>query len=164
MTIQYSHLLGLAFNHGVQDCYTLCQRFYGDNYGIVLPDIVRPDEWWAHGMNLYQDHFFENGFRSMDDMPLRELRVGDGFIMAIGSAVPCHAAIYVGEGNILHHFYGRFSNVEPYKGIWRNSTTATLRHRDVPPPEMNAAKVDIMELLPPAKRKQLQDALAARQV
>lgn len=51
--------------------------------------------------------------------------------MAIKTEKPCHAAIYIGDGMILHHFYGKKSVIELYKGLWFNTTVAVYRRPDV---------------------------------
>ena len=121
---------GREFEHGQQDCYSLVRDFYRSEYGLELNDYARPDNWWNSGLNLYMDNFSKEGFQLLDVLP-REWERGDLFLMAIGSAVACHAAIYLGDGKILHHFVGRRSNIEPYRGLWRNQTVAVIRHPEV---------------------------------
>ena len=127
---EISLFLGREFKHGVVDCYALIKDFYQVAFGISLSNYARPDDWWHSGLNLYADNVLKEGFKLMD-MPLRDLQYGDFILMAIKSTVPCHAAIYIGDGKILHHFYGRQSNIELLKGIWHNSITGIYRHKDV---------------------------------
>jgi cell wall-associated NlpC family hydrolase len=169
MTITYDNLLGLEFKHGSQDCYSLVRAFYKQNYNLDFPDIARPDDWWDHGLNLYMDHFKEIGFDAVNVRP-QDLRIADGFLMAVyrGSArlsssenkgkVANHSAVYIGDGKILHHMYGRLSSVENYTGMWFNTTVAVLRHKDVPIVKPVFEKIDLMTLLPPNKRAKLEAA------
>lgn len=158
MILTYEHLLGRGFEHGKQDCYSLVRDFYQDNFGLTLTDYARPDDWWWSGLNLYADNFHTEGFRVVDDHP-RDYRPADLFLIAVKSEVPNHAAIHLGDGRILHHFYGRFSEVIPYKGIWRNNTTAVIRHKDVPDLRKALHQVDLREFLPAHKRRLIDDAL-----
>lgn len=128
--LHYEHLKGMQFKHGVQDCYTILRMFYQDNFGISLSDYAREDGWWDKGQNLYIDNFRREGFHLIDS-PRWELQPADVVLMAMRSPVANHCGIYTGNGNILHHFYGRLSNEELYKGMWYNSTVAMLRHKDV---------------------------------
>jgi len=57
-----------------------------------------------------------------------ELKVGDCFLMQVASPVPNHAAIYLGDGLILHHLQGRLSSRDVYGGYWQKVTTHILRH------------------------------------
>lgn len=158
MTLKTEHLIGIPFEHGKDDCYEMLRRFYKDNYGIELRDYARPDNWWEVGLNLYSDNYAAEGFQVVD-VGLREVRVGDVFLMAVRSSVANHCAIYVGDGLILHHFFGRRSCIEHYKGLWRNTTTAIIRHRAVVARPDEEKTVDLMTLLPANKRKIAQEAL-----
>ena len=76
------------------------------------------------------------------DQPQR----GDLIIMAIGrTAHPNHAGIYLGDDTslpsedlnvfgagpfLLHHLYGRPSEVMVYGGPWLDRTRLILRHKD----------------------------------
>lgn len=144
MRLRYEHLEGLEFKHGKRDCYELVRDFYRENFRLNLRNYARPDNWWDHGMNLYMDNYRKEGFRLVDCAP-HDIRVGDVILMAIHSQVPNHAAIYVGNGKILHHAIGRRSECELYKGLWFNTTVAVIRHPEVNfQPEYTTAT--IMEL------------------
>lgn len=130
MDLKYRHLEGLHFEHGVQDCYEIQRMFWRDNFGVELPNYARPDKWWDHGSDLYMEHFSECGFKSIDVLP-HEYQPADVFLIAVQAPVANHSAIYLGGELILHHFIGRFSNVERYKGFWRNRTLAVLRHQSL---------------------------------
>lgn len=129
----FRQYVGIDFNHGSTDCYGLIRRVYSEVFGIILTDYARPDDWWNHSdeYNLYMDNYESEGFRIVDSDLIRNWEVGDIILMAIQSTVPCHAGIYIGEGKILHHFYGRKSSIENYCRIWKNTTTGVIRHKDL---------------------------------
>lgn len=127
---EISLFLGREFKHGTVDCYALIRDFYQVTFNISLTNYARPDEWWYSGLSLYEDNILSEGFE-LKDISLRDLQYGDLLLMAIKSKVPCHAAIYLGNGKILHHFYNRQSNIENLKGIWHNSITGIYRHKKV---------------------------------
>ena len=96
-----------------------------------MKDYARPAEWWNHDeYNLYMDNFEKEGFM-LSELSINDWEIGDLILMAIQSTVPCHAAIYLGNGKILHHFYGRKSSIENYCRLWKNTTVAVLRHREL---------------------------------
>lgn len=131
MNLKYDHLVGLHFNHGTRDCYEICRDFFRDNEIVDLPPHARPDGWWEQdGMNLYMDFYADYGFELFHG-PMADLQPADVFMCAIKSRVANHAAIHVGDGRILHHFYGRLSEVCEYRGLWRNTTVAVLRHKSL---------------------------------
>jgi cell wall-associated NlpC family hydrolase len=158
--IKYEELVGIAFDHGKDDCYGIIRRFYDINYGIQLTNYARPDSWWEHGLDLYTQNFAAEGFR-VQDIDLSQVKIGDLFLIAIGSFKATHAAIYVGDGMILHHFYGRLSTVEAYRGVWRNKTIAIIRHKDVVAETETEKTVDLMTLLPENRRRKYKEILDA---
>lgn len=128
----FKKYVGIDFSHGTTDCYGLIRRVYSEMFQINLRDYARPDNWWDHDeeYNLYMDNYAREGFELIDDT-IRTWEIGDLILMAIRSTVPCHAAIYIGNGKILHHFYGRKSSIENYCRLWKNTTVGVIRHKDL---------------------------------
>jgi cell wall-associated NlpC family hydrolase len=156
--LKVDHLQGIPFEHGVNDCYTLVQRFYKDNYGLVLADYPHDSKWWDEGKNLYMENFYKEGFDVVDEHPTF-WRPGDAFLLAIQSTVANHAVILLENGQILHHLWNRLSRVEPFAG-WRNFIVAHLRHPSVVNASDQSERTNILDLLSPAKRAQFEAALA----
>lgn len=153
--IKYEHLVGLPFVHGSTDCYGIVRRIYKDNWDIELTDYARPDGWWDMGMNLYMEHFYDEGFRSVDE-PISKIEEGDVLLLAIKSEVANHAGVYVGNGLVLHHYYGRLSEVRSMNGVFRNALCAHIRHKDVVIGHKEET-VDLMDLIHPSKRAVLEE-------
>jgi len=116
-------LIGRPFEHGTHDCYGLVRDYYKREMGVELPDYEREFGWWDRGQNLYEDHVRECGFEIVTDDP----QVGDLFLMQIRSPVINHAAIYIGDGMILHHVINRLSSRDVYGGYWREVTRYRIR-------------------------------------
>ncbi len=119
--------LGRKFILGTQDCFSLVRDFYHQEYNVEIPDYARPENYWEHGFNLFEELFEKHGFFLLEDNP-RTWQIGDVFLVAVGSDFATHAAIYMGENKILHHPPHKFSCIESYKGLWRNNTLIRLRH------------------------------------
>lgn len=120
-------LEGREFHFGVLDCYTLVQDWYHRTWGLVLPDFERTDGFWERGEHLYRNGLAEAGFVVS---PTRDPQVGDGLLMRVNSPeVDNHAAVYLGEGMMLHHLWGQPSRVERWDWPWQRRTTAIVRHR-----------------------------------
>jgi proteasome lid subunit RPN8/RPN11 len=116
-------LVGRVFSHGVLDCYSIIRDWYKEARNIELLDFERHDGWWNNGGNLYLDNFEKAGFVKCD-----ELHEGAVLLMQIGSNVPNHAAIYLGDDLILHHIQQRLSSRDVYGGFWRKNTRMILRY------------------------------------
>lgn len=121
-------LIGREFMHGILDCYTLVQDFFMEEYNIELPYFDREFEWWHKGQNLYLDNFKNAGFFEID---FTEMRRGDCILMQLRSPVPNHAGVYMGDGLILHHAFGRLSGRDVYGEYYQKNTYCYLRHEKV---------------------------------
>ncbi|MDI0601957.1 C40 family peptidase, partial [Escherichia coli] len=119
------HLTGRRFDHGVTDCYTLFRDAY-HLAGIEMPDFHRGDDWWRHGQNLYLDNLEATG---LYQVPLSSAQPGDVLLCCFGSSVPNHAAIYCGDGELLHHIPEQLSKRERYTDKWQRRTHSLWRHR-----------------------------------
>lgn len=123
-------LVGREFSYGVLDCYTLIRDYYEQELGVVLPDFDRAhDGWWKGSpgrapLNLYRDGFAAAGFQEVSGPP----QAHDVLLLQVASDVENHGAVYLGDGAILHHLYGRLSARDVYGGYWARATRAVLRH------------------------------------
>ncbi|CEK08792.1 C40 family peptidase [Escherichia coli] len=119
------HLTGRRFEHGVTDCYTLF-RDACHLAGIDMPDFEREDDWWRNGQNLYLDNMAVTGFYRV---PLSSAQAGDILLCCFGASVANHAAIYCGNGELLHHLPEQLSKRERYSEKWQRRTHSVWRHR-----------------------------------
>lgn len=110
-------LIGRPFRHGVTDCYELVRDFYKQVHDIDLPHVPRDWSWWDDSQSLYEDHLTASGFVPIE---FADVQPGDGVLLTIRAKTPNHAAIYIGDGLMLHHLgatHGydptRLSVVEP---------------------------------------------------
>ncbi|MDO6706796.1 C40 family peptidase [Photobacterium sp. 1_MG-2023] len=115
-------LLGREFHHGVTDCYTLSRDAYA-LAGHHFPDWDREDDWWEKGKNYYLDNFESFGFVRVDDP-----QPGDVFLIQLASDTPNHTAIYLGDGQILHHCPNRLSGRQIYGGAWQRHLHSIWRY------------------------------------
>lgn len=128
-------LEGRMFYHGVLDCYTLVRDYYKRVLSQELPNFDREDGWWEDmkGPNLYLENFEKAGFTTVPG-GLRDIQEHDVVLMEIQTSKPVngpnHAAIYVGDGKILHHLHGRLSSKDVYGGYWQNVTRCVIRHKE----------------------------------
>ncbi len=128
-------LVGRKFCHGILDCYALVRDYYHEVLQIELPDFHRDDLWWESGrQELFLDNFEKAGFVQVHD-----LQKHDGILMQLPRfKVVCHAAVYLGDSHMLHHFPGRLSGKTVYTadaGYWARSTRMIVRHRQMMRPK-----------------------------
>ncbi|EMW9314789.1 phage tail protein [Salmonella enterica] len=119
------HLTGRQFEHGVYDCYTLFRDAY-HLAGIELPDFHREEDWWDKGENLYLDNLEANGFYQVR---ADKAQPGDVLICCFGTSTANHAAIYCGNGELLHHVPEQLSRRERYSEKWERRTHSIWRCR-----------------------------------
>lgn len=120
------------FVHGITDCYSLVRAEKFQRDGIILPDYPRSFEWWERSRgdkveNLYEENFRNAGYEVVPTT--EELKVGDIIFMKIHTDVVSHAAIYIGNGLILHHLRDRFSRIE-HASSWKKFTEKVVRYKD----------------------------------
>ncbi len=122
-------LLNRPFVHGVWDCYAQVKDWYQLELGIELPEFERADGWWEGEQELYLDNYAGAGFSPIPDSDLQSgaLQVGDVILMQIQAPRVNHAAVYIGNGMIQHHLYGRLSRRDVYGGYWQRNTRLIVR-------------------------------------
>lgn len=120
-------MVGREFHYGVTDCFTLVQDWYRDELGIQLDRVPSVDGWWKKNENFYVEKFDDTG---LFEKVTGDLQRGDVILMNIGSDVANHTALYLGDGVMLHHLYGRLSTREIYGGYYVKHTVTTLRLKE----------------------------------
>lgn len=138
----HTPLLGRPFVHGAWDCWQVCADWYRREWRLEFPAYIREEGWWerADGPSLYEQAYEEAGFYQVSQ-PER----GDMIVMAVGrTAHPNHAGIYLGSDAqlageqaqvygpgpfLLHHLFGRPSEVIVFGGPWLDRTRLVLRHQ-----------------------------------
>lgn len=130
-------LVGREFYHGVLDCYAIIRDYYAREMDTALPDFARQDKWWEGDQELYLDNFRAAGFEALPDG--EPLCRGDVILMQHYSKRVNHGAVYLDDrypsgvkgaalrGLMLHHLYGRPSEITIYGGYWRDITRLRLR-------------------------------------
>ena len=121
--VNYRQLIGRRWQYGVSDCYTLLRDFYG-LMGVALPDFERPDDL-ARSHSVFLRHAAELGFREIE---MSDGKFGDVLVMRLGTRAPNHAAIYVGDMQILHQRQDMLSGVDTLCPYYVGRIAAVFRH------------------------------------
>ncbi|HDR0955232.1 C40 family peptidase [Pasteurella multocida] len=122
-------LLKREFKNQIQDCRVLCL----DAYMLAGLDIDQSNlkyefEWFENGENLYEEYLLKAGFYKLEQGEQEQL--GDVVLLQVGSPVPNHAGIYLGDQTMLHHSVDRLSARVPYGNSWLDSTHSVWRHKE----------------------------------
>lgn len=121
-------LVGREYVWGVTDCWSLCLDYYKEQ-GIELDDVVRR----KNTREFIANPNVEESWESMKLRLIREdeqLQKGDILLIAINDTRPNHVALYLGDGQILHHLGGRLSSRDIYSSYYQKRTTRKLRYYD----------------------------------
>lgn len=155
--MMFDNLLGKDFVHGETDCYSIWRAVYKQELDMELPNFARPNDWWINDLNLYMDNVQKHGFKIIEEE--EPVKLFDVFMVAIpdprkpDAAIANHAAIYIGDGNVIHHQYGKKSRIIQYTGMLKRYTVARVRHKDVDKPEIKEREeLNLIDVLPPHKK------------
>ncbi|KQS84245.1 NlpC/P60 family protein [Rhizobium sp. Leaf383] len=157
--MKYDHLLGRPFDYKNQNCIHLVRDFYADNFGVQFPNFACPKQFWEHDLNLYMARYQKCGFYLLDCHPSQYLP-GDVILCAVESSIGNHAGVFVEDGQVLHHMFGRLSVVEPYRLLLRNTTLAVFRHKDVVL-EKTETTANLLDLVSPSIKRKLDEYLGS---
>lgn len=132
------HLRGRMFEYGKADCGALIRDAFM-LMGIDLPDHMRGDidDDAEHG--YLRKHFERVGFVRVSD----GLRGGDVILTSYGGHAN-HAALYLGDGQILHHAYNQLSRREPFNQWWSERIDSILRLPEFEPEMLQAVENDLL--------------------
>lgn len=123
-------LLGREFENYKQDCSQLVL----DAYALAGLDFGQPKPshydfgWYEDGRSIMEENLLKLGFEKLSEND--PLFLGDVVLLKIGSPVPNHAGIYLGNQTMLHHSVGRLSARVPYDGAWLRTTHSIWRYKN----------------------------------
>ena len=133
-------LRGRVFAYGTADCFTLVRDAFM-LCGIEFRDHPRTDMDADAAAGSFEQNLPDGGFIQVHD----GLQAGD-VVLTAQNGVANHAAVYLGNGEMLHHAYDQLSRVEPYSKYWQRVTHSVWRHKQWRPEMLEAIKNDIASL------------------
>lgn len=126
-------LLGREWHYGLWDCYSLVKDYYSIQRGIRLKDYERGAamDWMEPEWNVFVENFQEEGFKIINED--KALKSGDVILMQLQGHNPNHLGMILDPNTnvMLHHLYGRLSEVTVYGGYWLKHTKMRLRHESI---------------------------------
>ena len=119
----YQSLIGLPWDYGKQDCYTVVRQYFALQ-GVKLRDFERPADLELTA-SIYLREAVALGFKRVD---FADRAVGDVAIMKLGTKEPMHAAIFVEPWRILHQKQDSISSVEWLSSYYVRKIAAVYRY------------------------------------
>ena len=121
--VDYQSLVGLRWEYGVNDCFTLMRQWF-KLQGVELPEFARPEN-----LEVCDSIFLEQaeaiGFEQVEyDRRLP----GDILIMRLHTRTPMHAAILLPDELILHQRQDSLSAIEPLRRYYVERIAAVFRY------------------------------------
>jgi len=117
--------------YGMYDCYGLVRDYYRGEFGIVLDDYERGDEfeWKSSEWRMFEKNFRLQGFSEIDG----DIQKGDVLLMQLQANFPNHVGVFHNPShNIFYqHLLDRLSEATVYGGYWQKNTVKILRHREL---------------------------------
>ena len=132
------HLRGRVFEYGKADCGALIRDAFM-LIGSDLPDHERGDIDDDAEYEYLRKHFERVGFVRVSD----DLRGGDVILTSYGGHAN-HAALYLGDGQILHHAYNQLSRREPFNQWWSERIDSVWRLPEFEPEMLQAVENDLL--------------------
>jgi proteasome lid subunit RPN8/RPN11 len=122
---------GRQWHYGISDCYSLVRDFYRREFGIMMDDFERGEEyeWEDREWNQFERNFANQGLVAIE----QPAQKGDIFLMQLQSPCPNHFGVLaVPSSNIFyHHLLDRLSEANVYGGYWAKHTNKVLRHKEL---------------------------------
>ena len=121
----FNELVGRDYEFGVKDCLEAVRDHYKKYLNIDLPKrLPYLDDWWEKGHNYFtEEHLSEWGFTKVDNPEPQDI-----LIFTMGTDVPNHCGVYLGDGIFFHHAVNRLSCREHLYPLWKKYLTGIYRY------------------------------------
>lgn len=122
--------IGRYFELGKNDCFSLIRDYFNRELHIQINDYLRDKNWSIRDPFLYDENFRKEKFLEISGGAIENLNLlkkNDVILMNLYGKTSTHAAIYLGNGTILHHPRG-YSKIEELNDFYKRRSTHILRH------------------------------------
>lgn len=120
--LKYSKYLGLSFEINKNDCLSIVKNFYKNEFGIILGEYFRTDNWYKDNPNIIKESYEKE---NLIEVNKKELRFGDILVFSFA-----HLGIYLEKDLLLHHTRDKYSNIEKLEDPLLNRLSLCLRHKN----------------------------------
>ncbi len=130
--------IGRYFEIGKSDCFSLVREYYKKELNLDIVDCKRDINWYKTNEQkdlfdeIYSIHKNEWIKISVGSPEIEIMKKHDAVVMRFKEdASPCHIAIYVDDGAILHHKQQQYSTIEKYSKPYQRRTAYVTRHKSL---------------------------------
>lgn len=124
---KFSKYLGIKFEYGKNDCFSLVESFYNNEFNINLPNISRDKNWHNKNPLLIKENIENFGFKIVSN-----LEYGDVVLVSLpNNQNPRHLMIYLGDNKVLHNSFNSYSVIENYSEQMKKQTISIIRHKSL---------------------------------
>ena len=123
-TTYTNELIGREYEFGVKDCYEAVRDHYKKYLNITLERGFFIDDWWEYGYNYFTDEYI----RQVGFYPVSNPQNHDLLVFTMGSKVPNHCGVYLGDNIMYHHAVNRLSCRENIYPMWKKYLTGIYRY------------------------------------
>lgn len=125
--------LGRKFLIGQNDCFSLIHDYFKNELKIELGNYPRDNKWFIKNPTIWLDNVEKGGCKivfkgsALEEFALKkyDILLSDGPI----EGVPCHGALYIGNGMVLHHPRNKLSTLEPLHQTLAERILFVIRHK-----------------------------------
>lgn len=124
-SIKYRKYIGIPFDINKENCFTLSQKFYLNEYNIKINNYFISEDWFEKNPNIINNNYDKEGFLPVE---LNKIQIGDAIIFRFKNS-GIHIGIYIGSNMFLHHDRNKYSNIEYLHDTWKEKILFCLRHK-----------------------------------
>ena len=123
--------IGRPWLYGMYDCYGVFRDFYKNEFGIVLDDFDRGQEfeWSSPEWRMFEKNVTDQGFVEIGNLEKK----GDMILMQLQCDFVNHIGVLArpNENVFYHHLLDRLSEENVYGGYWEKCTKRLMRHKEL---------------------------------
>lgn len=139
----YKDLMGLNYEIGLNDCFSIVRNVLNNKYGILIPNYARPKNFFDPRISVYAGIAKEPFFKERG-VCKTELREGDVLAFRVASEYVNHFGIYLGNNLFLHQMFDSLPREENLDASWMRRLYMAHYHVDVPVEKKKLSLVDVM--------------------
>lgn len=119
--------VGIKFECNKSDCLGMVQKFYKEEFNIILPQIDRDNNWTVKNKNIIEENIYSFGFNKVNDKD--NLKYGDVLLMHLPVQNNIrHLMIYLDNNQVLQNRLNSYSSIEIYNNKYKELTSFVVRH------------------------------------
>ncbi len=117
--------LNIDFQIGINDCFSLVQRYYKREKNIIINNYNRKDNWHLIEPQIIYNNIINEGFK---EIKIDEIQKSDLLFFGKSKNELYHIGIYLNNNLMLHHPRDNVSVIEYLNSLWKNKIKMAVRY------------------------------------